>query len=55
MIFVLTLWEKLTTLLEDAQDSEEIPRVREGILKGEEETVSWEQAKAELRAEGVDV
>ena len=45
------IWDKLLTLLEDWEDAEEIRRLREAG----EETIPWEQAKAELRAEGVDV
>jgi thymidylate synthase ThyX len=45
------VWEELLTLLEDIEDDEEIQRLREA----EEETLLWEQAKAELRDEGVDV
>ena len=36
--------------LEDMEDAEEIRRLR----KAGEETIPWEQAKAELRAGGVD-
>jgi len=46
-----TLWEELLTLLEDLEDAEEIRRLREVG----EAAIPWEQAKAELRAEGVDV
>lgn len=45
------LWEELLTFLEDREDMEEIRRLRES----EEEAIPWEQAKAELRAEGLDV
>ena len=45
------VWEELLTLLEDWEDTEEIRRLREAG----EETVPWEQAKSELRAEGIDV
>lgn len=45
------LWEELLTLLEDRADAEEIRRLREAG----EEAIPWEQAKAELRAEGIDV
>jgi hypothetical protein len=51
----LTLWEELITLLEDLEDSEELARLRETVEKGEEEIISWDQAKAELQSEGVDV
>ncbi len=46
-----TVWEELLTLLEDREDAEEIRCLREAG----EGAVPWEQAKAELRAEGVDV
>jgi hypothetical protein len=45
------VWEELLTLLEDLEDAEEIRRLREAG----EEAVPWEQAKAELRGEGIDV
>jgi hypothetical protein len=45
------VWEELLTLLEDLEDTAEIQRLREA----EEETVPWEQAKAELREQGIDV
>jgi len=45
------VWERLLALLEDWEDAEEIRRLREAG----EESVPWEQAKAELRAEGVNV
>ena len=44
-------WEELLTLLEDLEDAEEIRRLREAG----EGAIAWEQAKAELRADGVDV
>ena len=44
-------WETVLTLLEDLQDAEEIRQLR----NAEEEVISWERAKAELRTEGVDV
>ena len=40
------LWEKLTDLLEDMEDADEIQDIRESG----EETISWEQAKIELSA-----
>jgi hypothetical protein len=46
-----TVWEELLTLLEDGEDAEEIRRLREAG----EEVIPWEEAKAELRAGGVDV
>ncbi len=45
------LWEALLTLLEDTEDAQEIHQLREA----EEEAIPWEQAKAELRSEGMDV
>ncbi len=45
------LWEELLTLLEDLEDADEIRRLREAG----EEPIPWEQAKAELRGEGIDV
>ena len=45
------LWDKLLTLLEDLEDAEELQALHEI----EEETIPWEQARAELRAKGVDV
>ena len=45
------MWEGLLTLLEDLEDAEEIRRLR----AAGEEAVPWEQAKAELRSEGIDV
>ena len=46
-----TSWEELLTLLEDWEDLDEIHRLREAG----EQAIPWEEAKAELRAEGVDV
>lgn len=51
VVFDYTIWEELLILLEDLEDAEEIHRLRE---LGEE-SVSWEQAKAELRTEGINV
>lgn len=45
------LWEDLLNLLEDIDDSAEIESVR----ASGEAPVSWGEAKAQLRAEGVDV
>lgn len=45
------LWEDLLELLEDMEDSAEM----EALRMGDEEAISWEEAKAELRAGGVDV
>jgi len=53
VVFDYSLWEELLTLLEDLEDAEEIRRLREA---GEgEEALPWEQAKEELRRQGVDV
>ena len=51
VVLEYALWEELLSFLEDAEDAEELNLLRESGG----ETVSWEQAKAELRAEGVDV
>jgi hypothetical protein len=45
------VWEELLTQLEDLEDAQEIQRLREA----NEEVTTWDQAKAELRSEGVDV
>ncbi len=45
------LWEELLILLEDQEDAKEIRRLREAGA----EAIPWEQAKAELRAEGIEV
>ncbi|GEM_PF-5466999 len=42
------VWERLLALLEEWEGAEEIRRLREA----DEEALSWEEAKAELRAEG---
>ena len=44
------VWEQLLTLLEDMGDAEEIRRLREAG----EETISWEETKAELHILGTD-
>lgn len=46
-----SVWEDLLNLLEDIDDSTEIEAVR----ASGEQPVSWREAKAQLRAEGVDV
>ena len=46
-----TLWEELMTILEDVEDAEELQQLQADEI----ETVSWEQAKRELRREGVHV
>jgi hypothetical protein len=45
------LWEELLTQLEDLEDAQEIERLRDSG----EEVIPWEQAKEELRGEGLDV
>jgi hypothetical protein len=45
------VWEELLTELEGMEDAEEIERLREAG----EEAIAWEQAKQELRADGIDV
>ncbi|RME64399.1 MAG: hypothetical protein D6790_03305 [Caldilineae bacterium] len=45
------VWEELLSILEDLEDAEEIQRLR----SAGEEAIPWEQAKAELRSEGIDV
>lgn len=46
-----SLYEELLELLGDAEDAEELRRLRETG----EEPLSWEEAKAQLRADGVEV
>jgi hypothetical protein len=45
-------WEELLILLEDLEDVEEIQNLRDS---GDEEIITWEQAKVGLRSEGIDV
>ena len=45
------LWEEILELLEDLEDAAEIDRLRDQ----DEEEISWEQAKTELRNQGVNV
>jgi hypothetical protein len=53
VVFDYSLWQELLTLLEDLEDAEEIRRLRE---TGEhEQALPWEQAKEELRRQGLDV
>ena len=47
MLLDYTTWEALLTLLEDLEDIEEIRHLRDA----DEEVISWEQAKAELRTD----
>ncbi len=51
VVFGYAVWDELLTLLEDLEDAEEVRHLREA----KEETIPWEQAKVELRGEGVDV
>ena len=44
----LDVWEQILPLLEDLVDADEILRAREE----DEETIPWEQVKAELDLEG---
>ena len=44
-------WEELLTIMEDREDAEEIRRSR---VSGEK-AIPWEQAKVELRAQGIEV
>ena len=45
------LWEEFLEVLEDAEDAEEIRRLRED----DETPLDWEEAKMQLRADGVEV
>ena len=46
----IALWQEILELLEDLEDAAEIEQ-----LRGEdEEEISWEQAKTELRDQGVN-
>jgi len=45
------MWAQLLVILEDLEDAAEIGRLREAG----EEAIPWEQAKAQLRAEDLDV
>jgi len=45
------VWEQLLTLLEDLEDAEQIRRLRQAG----EDAIPWAEAKADLRAEGLDV
>jgi hypothetical protein len=47
----LTAWEELLSLLEDLEDAQELAELRQT----DEEVVPWDQAKAELRAGGLDI
>ena len=47
----LAVWEELVSVLEGLEDAQELTQLRQL----DEETISWEQAKSELRADGIDV
>ena len=47
----LAVWEELVSVLEDLEDAQELAQLRQL----DEETIPWEQAKTELRADGIDV
>ncbi len=47
----LAVWEELVSVLEDLEDAQELTQLRQL----DEEIVLWEQAKTELRADGIDV
>ncbi len=51
VVFDFAVWEELLTIPEDLEDAEEIRQLR----TAKEETIPWEQAKAELQAAGIDV
>jgi hypothetical protein len=51
VVVEIELWEELLTLLEDMEDAAEIQQLRDAG----EETIDWQQAKNELRAQGIDV
>ena len=46
-----SLWQELIEMLEDLEDIEEL----QNLQNADKETIPWEQAKVELRAEGVNV
>ena len=43
--------EELLTFLEDQEDAEEISQLHET----QQEYISWEEAKSELRSAGIDI
>lgn len=51
VVFDYALWERLLELVEDLEDTQEIAYLREA----NEETVSWEEAKGILKADGIHV
>ncbi len=51
VVLDFAVWEELLTILEDLEDAEEIRQ----LCTAKEETIPWEQAKADLQAAGIDV
>jgi hypothetical protein len=51
VVLDMAMWEELLTLLEDLEDAQDLTELRQL----DEEVTSWEQAKAELRADEIDV
>lgn len=51
VVLDLVAWEELLTMLEDLEDDEDIRRLREL----QEKAIPWAEAKADLRAQGIDV
>lgn len=51
VVFDYELWEEVLALLEDIEDADEIHHLRQEEL----ETISWQEAKSQLRAGGFDV
>ena len=49
VILDYAIWDELLTMLEDLEDADEIRRLRKVC----EEEIPWEEAKTNLRAEGV--
>jgi hypothetical protein len=47
----MTIWQELLELLEDLEDAEEMTQLR----RSGDEAIPWEQAKTELRKQGVNV
>ena len=44
------VWEQILTILEDREDAEDLR-----LVTPDDEVISWEQAKTELRTAGLDV
>ncbi len=51
VLFDYALWEEFLELLEDIEDAEEFDNLQES----DDEMISWEQAKNELRSGGLNV